>query len=115
MHGKDDVIIVFAEPALPALMDMHHLLGTDYNTTVGVRGVLGALLDSLRGPKREEILEELMKSGAAVKLHAFTDRFSELGAESIHLNVAAIVEDYIYVLTAQASAGAKVKIKPTGK
>ncbi|MGZ4904352.1 MAG: hypothetical protein ACXVIG_05855 [Halobacteriota archaeon] len=112
MQSKEDATIVFAEPALPVLMDMQQLLGTDYATMVGVRGALGALLDSLRGTKKDEILAELMKNGVAVKLNEFIDRFSEFGVESVHLNVAATVEDNIYVLTAQASAGAKVKIKP---
>lgn len=112
MQSKEDVTIVFAEPALPVLMDMQQLLDTDYSTMVGVRGALGALLDSLRGNNKSEILDELRKNGVAVNLHEFMDRFSEFGVESIHLNVAATVADNIYVLTAQATAGAKVKIKP---
>ncbi len=112
MQSQQEVIIVFAEPAMPILMDMRHMFGMDYTTMVGVRGALGALLDSLRGDHKNEILDELVKNGAAMKLREFIDRFSEFGVESIHLNVAAIVHDYVYVLTAQASAGAKVKIKP---
>ncbi len=112
MQSKEDVTIVFAEPALPVLMDEQQLLGKDYATMVGVRGTLGALLDGLRGNKKNDILEELSKNGVAVKLHEFIDSFSEFGVESIHLNVAATVDNNIYVLTGQASAGAKVKIKP---
>ncbi len=112
MQSQQEVTIIFAEPAMPILMDMRQLLGMDYTTMVGVRGALGALLDSLRGERKDEILDELVKNGAAVKLREFIDRFSAFGVESIHLNVAAMIEDHIYVLTAQASAGAKVKIKP---
>ncbi len=112
MQSEEDITVIFAEPALPVLMDMHRLLDTDYSTMVGVRGALGALLDSLRGDKKNDILNELIKNGVAVKLREFIARFSEFDVESIHLNVAAVVEDYIYVLTAQATAGAKVKIKP---
>ncbi len=112
MQSKEDVTIVFAEPALPVLMDKQQLLGTDYTTMVGVRGTLGALLDSLRGNKKNDILEELRKNGVAVRLHEFIDSFSEFGVESVHLNVAATVGGNIYVLTGQASAGAKVKVKP---
>ncbi len=57
-------------------------------------------------------MERLRQNGVAVTLHEFIDSFSEFGVESIHLNVAATVDNNIYVLTGQASAGAKVKIKP---
>ncbi len=112
MQSNEDITIVFAEPALPVLMDFEQLLGEDYATMVGVRGALGALLDSLRGTEKNAILDELIKKGVAVKLHEFVDRLSAFGVEAIHLNVAAMVGDNVYVLTTQASAGAKVKIKP---
>jgi hypothetical protein len=97
---------------LPVLIDKQQLLGRDYATLVGVRGALGALLESLRGTRKNDVLDELTKNGAALKLHKFVDRFSEFDIESIHLNVAATIDDNIYVLAAQAAAGAKVKIKP---
>ncbi len=112
MQPQEDVTIVFAEPALPVLMDFEQLLGKDYATMVGVRGALGALLDSLRGTEKNVILDELVKKGVAVKLDEFIDRFRAFGVEAIHLNVAAMVGDDVYVLTTQASAGAKVKLKP---
>ncbi len=35
MQSKEDVTIVFAEPALSVLMDEQELLGKDYATMVG--------------------------------------------------------------------------------
>jgi len=110
MKSKEDVIIVFAEAALPVLMDAQHLLGIDYTTLVGVRGVLGALLDSLGGNKRDDVLDELRKSGVALKLREFMGRFSEFDVESIHLNIAAMMEENVCVLTAQTNAGVMVEV-----
>lgn len=67
------------------------------------------------GNNKTDILDELKKSGAALKLQELIDYFSDFDVESVDLNVAATVGGGIFVLTAQGTAGVTVTVTPKPK
>ncbi|MGB9371571.1 MAG: hypothetical protein WCB79_06575 [Halobacteriota archaeon] len=117
MQPEGDVTLVFVEPATPVIQDLQYrqLIPQEYDVR-GRRGdILRAIVHGLMGDKKTNVLDELKKNGAALKLQELIDYFSNFDVESVDLNVAANVGSGIFVLTAEAAAGVTVTIKPKSK
>ncbi|MGZ4883519.1 MAG: hypothetical protein ACXV2A_06445 [Halobacteriota archaeon] len=117
MKPEGDVTLVFVEPATLALPDLQskQLIPKEYEVRAKGGDVLRAIVNGLMGDKKTDILDELKKSGAALKLQELIDYFSDFDVESVDLNVAATVGGGIFVLTAQGTAGVTVTVKPKPK
>ncbi len=112
MEPNEDVTIVFAEPAVLFLKDNQELLPQEYRSMVGVSDHFRTLWHILHGEQKQNVLEELTKNGAALKLRQLIERFGEFYVESITLNVAATVGSNIYVLSTQGIAGVIITVNP---
>ncbi len=112
MEPNEDVTIVFAEPAVLFLKDNQELLPQEYRSMIGVSDHFRILWHILHGEQKKNVLDQLMKNGAALKLKQLIEYFGEFYVESIALNVAATVGSNIYVLTAQGTAGVTITVNP---
>ncbi|MGZ4922280.1 MAG: hypothetical protein ACXV3U_08865 [Halobacteriota archaeon] len=112
MDPNEDVTIVFAEPAVLFLKDNQELLPQEYRTMIGVSDHFRILWHILHGEHKHDVLEELIKNGAAIKLKQLIAYFGEFYVESMALNIAATVGSNIYVLSAQGTAGVTITINP---
>ncbi len=112
MEPNEDVTVVFAEPAVLFLKDNQELLPQEYRSMIGVSDHFRILWHILHGEQKQNVLEELIKNGAALKLKQLIEYFGEFHIESIALNVAATVGGNIYVLSTQGMAGFTITINP---
>ncbi len=112
MEPNEDVTIVFAEPAVLFLKDNQELLPQEYRSMVGVSDHFRTLWHILHGEQKQNVLDELTKNGAALKLRQLIEQFGEFYVESIALNVAATVGSNIYVLSTQGTAGVTITVNP---
>ncbi len=112
MEPNEDVTVVFAEPAVLFLKDNQELLPQQYRSMLGASDYFRTLWHILHGENKQNILDELMKNGAALKLKQLIEYFGEFYVESIALNVAATVGSNIYVLSAQGTAGVTITVNP---
>ncbi len=112
MEPNEDVTVVFAEPAVLFLKDNQELLPQEYRSMIGVSDHFRILWHILHGEQKKNVLDELTKNGAALKLKQLIEYFGEFYVDSIALNVAATVGANIYVLSTQGTAGFTITINP---
>ena len=113
MPAKKDITVVFAEPSIPVLEEKQLISKESYAAMGGAPSPIGAILDSLRDEtKKKAVLDELKASGVAMELDQFIGYFDEFDIKSIELNIAAMLPDNIFVVTAPAAAGISIAIKP---
>ena len=112
MESNEGVTIVFAEPAVLFLKDNPELLPQQYRSMLGVSDSFRTLWHILHGEHKQDVLDELTKNGAAMKLKQLIEYFGEFYVESIALNVAATVGSNIYVLSTQGTAGVTIMVNP---
>ena len=112
IEPDEDVTIVFAEPAVLFLKDNPELLPLQYRSMLGASDYFRTLWHILHGEHKRDVLDELTKNGAAMKLKQLIEYFGEFYVESIALNVAATVGSNIYMLSAQGTAGITITVNP---
>ena len=113
MPTKKDITVVFAESSIPVLEEKQLISKESYAAMGGGPSPLGAILDSLRDEtKKKVVLDELKANGVAMELDQFIGYFDEFDIKSIALNIAATLPDNIFVVTAQATSGITIMVKP---
>jgi hypothetical protein len=113
METNDNVTLVFAEPSIQLLESEQEVTRGEY-VSRGVGSAVQSIMDRLRGSSRESVVEQLKKNGTAMELEDLVHYFDKFEVDSIALSIAATLQGNIFVLTAQASAGITITIKPKG-